>query len=85
MTFFMYMCRDGSFGYYFWYVLLWLFGVVNFFPSLTLGVRRLHDSGRGGGWILINLVPFIGNIWFLILMLLPSQGANRFGAPVDGD
>ena len=49
-------------------------------PSLGVTVRRLHDIGKGGGWIFITLVPLIGFIWFLVLMVLPSeQGANRFG------
>ena len=36
-------------------------------PSLAVSVRRMHDIGKGGGWIFINLVPLIGSIWFLIL------------------
>lgn len=48
-------------------------------PSLALTVRRLHDVGKGGGWIFIFLVPIIGWIWFLILMLTASQPDNRFG------
>lgn len=77
------MCNHGSFGYYFWYVMLYAFGIVNIMPSLALAVRRMHDIGKGGGWIFINFVPVVGNIWFLILTLFPSQGANRFGDPVD--
>lgn len=51
-------------------------------PSLTLTVRRLHDTGRSGFWFFINFVPVIGAIWFLILLILPSQGEdNRFGPP----
>ncbi|MBD5311932.1 MAG: DUF805 domain-containing protein [Muribaculaceae bacterium] len=65
-----------------WYGVLGLFCLVNILPGLGLSVRRLHDTGRGGGWIFINLVPLIGSIWFLVLMLLPSQGSNRFGQPV---
>lgn len=42
-------------------------------PSLAVGVRRLHDSGHRGWWI---LVPF-ANILFL---LFPSQPFdNRYG------
>lgn len=74
-------CGAHGFGHWLFSALLWLFGVVNIIPGLAVGVRRLHDTGRGGGWIFINLVPFIGNIWYLILMILPSEGANRFGNP----
>jgi uncharacterized membrane protein YhaH (DUF805 family) len=51
-------------------------------PSLAVVVRRLHDIGKAGGWIFINLIPIIGGIWFLILMLKGGEPAeNRFGAP----
>lgn len=39
----------------------------------AVAVRRVHDTDRSGWWVLIQLVPFIGWIWFLILMLLPSK------------
>ena len=49
-------------------------------PSIAVSVRRLHDTGKGGGWIFINLVPVIGGIWFLVLTIIGSQdGPNRFG------
>ena len=49
-------------------------------PGLSLLVRRLHDIGKGGGWIFISFVPFIGGIWLLVLTLQPSEPyANRFG------
>lgn len=61
-------------------VMLSLYSLFVLLPGLAVTVRRLHDTGRGGGWIFINLVPFIGGIWFFILMLLPSEpGVNRFG------
>lgn len=52
-------------------------------PTLAVCVRRLHDIGKGGGWIFINLIPVIGSIWFLILMIKKGESiTNRFGAPV---
>ena len=51
-------------------------------PTLAVSVRRLHDIGKGGGWIFINLIPIIGSIWFLILMIKEGEKApNRFGNP----
>ncbi len=43
-----------------------------FLPSLTLTVRRLHDSGHSGWWALVGFIPMIGWIWLFILMVLPS-------------
>ena len=58
-----------------------IFGLATLIPWLALNVRRLHDAGNGGGWILMFFVPVIGQIWYLILMLLPSnEGMNRFGS-----
>lgn len=53
-------------------------------PSLAVAVRRMHDIGKGGGWIFITLVPFIGSIWFLVLLCQSSQPfENRFGLNED--
>lgn len=51
-----------------------------FIPSLSVSVRRLHDTDRSGWWLLICLIPLIGAIWFLVLMVFDSTpGNNRFG------
>lgn len=48
-------------------------------PSLAVSVRRMHDIGKAGGWILINLIPLIGFIWFIVLAVQDSEpGTNRF-------
>lgn len=48
-------------------------------PSLAVSVRRMHDIGKAGGWILINLIPLIGLIWFILLAIKDSEpGASRF-------
>jgi uncharacterized membrane protein YhaH (DUF805 family) len=53
-------------------------------PSLAVTVRRLHDIGKGGGWIFISLIPFIGAIWLLILLIMQGElDKNRFGEPVN--
>jgi len=49
-------------------------------PAIAVSVRRLHDTGRSGWWILIALVPVIGGIVLLIFMVLDSQpGDNEYG------
>jgi uncharacterized membrane protein YhaH (DUF805 family) len=49
-------------------------------PALAVSVRRLHDIGKSGWMILINLIPFIGWIWFIVLMVKDSQpGENQYG------
>ena len=39
-------------------------------PSIALSVRRLHDIGRTGWWLLIGFIPFIGAIVLLIFFVL---------------
>lgn len=49
-------------------------------PGLAVSVRRLHDTGRSGWWLLISLVPIVGGIILLVFMFLDSEpGANRYG------
>lgn len=55
-------------------------------PSIAVTVKRLHDRGRSGWFILISLIPLIGPIWLLIEagFLRGTPGSNRFGAdPAD--
>lgn len=49
-----------------------IFGLLMLFPSLSIAVRRLHDAGFSGWWMLLMIVPF-GFIVLLIFMLLPSK------------
>lgn len=58
-----------------------IFSLACLLPNLAVAVRRMHDIGKGGGWIFISLIPLIGWIWFLYLCCQPSEpGENRFGS-----
>lgn len=49
-------------------------------PFLSVMVRRLHDIGRSGWWLLTCLIPAVGGVVFLVFMLLDSQaGPNQWG------
>ena len=57
-----------------------LFQVLVFLPSLAVGVRRLHDTGKSGWMYLVAFIPLIGAIWLLVLFCTDSQpGANEYG------
>ncbi|MBW8880922.1 MAG: DUF805 domain-containing protein [Asticcacaulis sp.] len=60
--------------------LVWgLFVLGSFFPTLSLIVRRLHDSDKSGWFLLLIFVPF-GGIVLLVFYCLPGTvGANQFG------
>jgi uncharacterized membrane protein YhaH (DUF805 family) len=49
-------------------------------PTVALGVRRLHDTGRSGWFLLFSLVPLAGFVLFLLLLTQDGQpGANGWG------
>ncbi len=51
-----------------------------FIPNIAMTMRRLHDIGKSGWWILICFIPVIGFIWLLILMAKAGdRGANAYG------
>ncbi|EAQ63882.1 hypothetical protein MED121_03893 [Marinomonas sp. MED121] len=56
-----------------------LFSLAMFIPSLSILVRRLHDTNHSAWWLLIGLIPVIGAIAILIFCLLDSDDANPYG------
>ena len=56
---------------------VWTIGL--FVPGLAVAVRRLHDTGKSGWWLLIVFIPFVG-IALLVFMCMDSEpGTNAFG------
>ena len=49
--------------------------------GLAVGVKRYHDRGKSGWWVLIVLVPVIGGLWYLIEcgFLRGTIGPNAYG------
>jgi len=55
-------------------------------PWLALNVRRLHDTGKSGGYIFINLIPIIGRIWYVVLVATEGEfGPNQYGPDPKGE
>jgi uncharacterized membrane protein YhaH (DUF805 family) len=64
----------------FW-VLYVIYAVALIIPSLAVSVRRLHDIGRSGWWILIGLVPLVGAIVLLVFHVMAGDPmVNRYGS-----
>jgi uncharacterized membrane protein YhaH (DUF805 family) len=54
--------------------------VATLLPTLAVNVRRLHDIGRSGWWLLFALVPLAG--WVVLCVFACLDGTvdrNRFG------
>jgi uncharacterized membrane protein YhaH (DUF805 family) len=57
-----------------------IYGLATLLPSLGVGVRRLHDTGRSGWWLLIGLVPLVGAIVLIVFLAQPGNpGSNAYG------
>jgi uncharacterized membrane protein YhaH (DUF805 family) len=46
-------------------------------PGLAISVRRLHDTGRNGGWMWLLMIPLFGWAALLLLLVQPSNGATK--------
>jgi uncharacterized membrane protein YhaH (DUF805 family) len=61
-------------------VLLAVYYVAVLLPSIAVWVRRLHDTGRSGWWVLASFVPLLGTIALLVFSLQDSEtGTNQYG------
>ena len=56
-----------------------LVGLALLVPSISIGTRRLHDTGRSGWWQLIYFVPLIGLIVMIVFLTQDSHDANEYG------
>lgn len=62
-------------------IVLVIYTLLVLLPSIAVTVRRLHDTGRSGGWFWIVLVPFVGGLVLLVFTLLDSTPGNNVYGP----
>ena len=50
-------------------------------PAIAISVKRWHDRDKSGWWVLIAIIPIVGQLWALIDngFLRGTRGPNRFG------
>lgn len=61
-------------------VLYYLYAAAVLIPGIAVTVRRLHDTGRAGGWWFIGLIPIVG--WIILIVFCAQEGhpgPNQFG------
>jgi len=57
-----------------------IYGLAVLVPALAVAVRRLHDVGKSGWFLLIALIPLVGAIWLLVLDITDgNRGPNEYG------
>ena len=63
-------------------ILVGVFALAVFCPSLGITARRLHDTGKSGWMQLLALIPVIG-VPLVLILCIPagSPEENKFGAP----
>ncbi len=65
---------SGGFG-----VLSGLYSLAVLLPAIGVGIRRLHDIGKSGWWLLIGVIPIVGWIILIVLAARESDGPNAYG------
>ena len=67
-----------------WLFLIYL--LISIIPNFAVAVRRMHDLGKSGAWVLINMIPLIGGFWFLILTCMEGENkTNKWGPNPKGN
>ena len=63
-----------------------LYSLAVLLPGIGVSIRRLHDTGRSGWWILLGFVICIGWIVLIIFYATPGdRGTNKYGPdPIGG-
>jgi len=60
-----------------------IFSLAILIPSVALGIRRLHDIGKSGWWILLGIIPIVNFIGALVLIYFCTRdsqpGENQYG------
>ncbi|MEM9777168.1 MAG: DUF805 domain-containing protein [Chloroflexota bacterium] len=57
-----------------------LYALIVFIPSLAVGIRRLHDSGRSGWYMFTVFIPVIGSLVLIYFLVQDSEaGDNKWG------
>ncbi len=64
------------------FIVYMLYALALLIPSLAAAVRRLHDTGKSGWFILVGLIPIVGFILLIVWYVQAGDPAtNEHGAP----
>ncbi len=66
-------------------ILYGVFALIVVCPWLAVSVRRLHDVGTSGWYLLVGLIPIVGTILILIKTLSPTHPVSNDYGPVPQD
>ena len=61
-------------------VLMVVYLLIVFIPSLAVQVRRFHDQDKSGWMVLLGLIPGVGGLILIIFMCIEgTRGPNAYG------
>lgn len=65
------------------FILYVLYALGTLIPGIAAGMRRLHDTGKSGWYLLVGLVPIVGVILLIVWLVQQGEpGTNAYGDPV---
>lgn len=57
-----------------------LYALAVLIPGIAVAVRRLHDTGKSGWFLLLGLIPCVGGIILLVFVVTAGDvGDNEYG------
>lgn len=56
-----------------------LYGLIVLVPGTAVFVRRLHDVGKSGWWIMLSFVPLVGFVILIYFLVQDSCPDNEYG------
>ena len=58
----------------------WIYCLAVLVPGVGASIRRMHDTGKSGWYVLVALIPFVGWIIEIVLLAQPGEaGDNAYG------
>lgn len=60
--------------------LLVIYSLIIIIPSISVNIRRLHDTNHSGFWLLLHFIPYAGSVFLLVFMTEDSEpSTNKWG------
>lgn len=57
-----------------------VYSLVVILPGNAVFVRRMHETGKSGWYILLSFIPIIGAVWLWALCITEgTKGVNEYG------
>ncbi len=59
-----------------------IYGLAVLIPGIAVSIRRLHDTGKSGWFLLLYLIPLVGFIILIVFFATAGNpGVNQYGPP----